>query len=239
MERAPNLRMIALASTVALAAALPLAAATAGPTDAGRRASVAAHSSSPHAGRSATRPDTADQGARGASPDTASPADRPPTPDAPETASPAAGDVLPGLGLGAADPGRHTAECGPELSSPQGVKAQTCVLSRSDRTWARTYYRNTSGQPLRAVLTLMRPDGGTVQVHCELSPRDEPGTCETPREPTIRARADEGTRGETAAEGSEAGRLSYDAVAELSDLDGERLWLRSGSNTTPPALGAG
>ena len=46
------------------------------------------------------------------------------------------------LGLGT----RPTvARCGPELSSPDGIEAQTCVLTQERDTWARTYYRNATG----------------------------------------------------------------------------------------------
>ncbi|MFH8344984.1 hypothetical protein [Streptomyces sp. NPDC018045] len=101
------------------------------------------------------------------------------------------------------------------------MEAQTCVLSGGGRTWGRTYYRNTSGEPLHAVLTLMRPDGRTVQAHCDLPAGDEPGSCETPRE----AMADRD-------------RAAYVAVAEVADARGERKLLRSGSNPAPDAGGS-
>ncbi|MFF9198875.1 hypothetical protein ACF09L_27100 [Streptomyces sp. NPDC014779] len=109
--------------------------------------------------------------------------------------------------------------CGPELASPDGVEAQTCVVAEGPDTWARTYYRNATGQELDAVLTLMAPAGRTVQVRCAIAARDEPGTCETPRE-----------RGRGAAD-------AYTAVAEFAGT-GEQgnapLLLRSGSNTAEP-----
>ncbi|MEU8621145.1 hypothetical protein [Streptomyces sp. NPDC048623] len=109
--------------------------------------------------------------------------------------------------------------CGPELASPDGVEAQTCVVAEGPDTWARTYYRNATGQELDAVLTLMAPGGRTVQVRCAIAARDEPGTCETPRE-----------RGRGAAE-------AHTAVAEFAGKgeDGNApLLLRSGSNTAEP-----
>jgi len=109
--------------------------------------------------------------------------------------------------------------CGPELASPDGVEAQTCVVAEGAETWARTYYRNATGQELDAVLTLLAPGGRTVQVRCAVEARDEPGTCETPKEATR--------------EGSDA----YTAVAEFAGT-GEGgnapLLLRSGSNVAEP-----
>ncbi|MFE6334093.1 hypothetical protein ACFVP3_15600 [Streptomyces sp. NPDC057806] len=119
---------------------------------------------------------------------------------------------LPGLGLGLAT----AARCGPELTSPEGIEAQTCVLTQGGRTWARTYYRNTTGTPLDAVLSLMGPGGRSVQMRCAVGAEDEPGSCETPREDT---------RGEPA---------DYTAVAEFAAVGGEGpLLLRSGSNSAP------
>ncbi|MCL7426297.1 hypothetical protein [Streptomyces sp. YS415] len=119
----------------------------------------------------------------------------------------------PGLGLGLAT----AARCGPELTSPEGIEAQTCVLTQGERTWARTYYRNTTGTPLDAVLSLMGPGGRSVQMRCAVGAEDEPGSCETPREDT---------RGEPA---------DYTAVAEFAAAADEGpLLLRSGSNSAPP-----
>ncbi|MEH0545396.1 hypothetical protein QA802_20660 [Streptomyces sp. B21-105] len=113
------------------------------------------------------------------------------------------------LGLGLAT----AARCGPELTSPEGVEAQTCVLSRGEDTWARTYYRNATGRALDAVLSLMGPAGRTVQTRCPVAAEDEPESCETPHEPS---------RGTPAA---------YTAVTEFAEAtqDGPLL-LRSGSN---------
>ncbi|WP_052499694.1 hypothetical protein [Streptomyces vietnamensis] len=147
-----------------------------------------------------------------------------------------AGDLLEGLGLGSRTPASRTpvsptpaspspatppspervTHCGPELASPEGAEAQTCVLSEGPDVWARTYYRNATGRQLDAFLTLMGPGGRTVQVDCPVPAQDEPGTCETPRE---RARG---------------AVTAYTAVAEFAG-SGEGgstpLLLRAGSNT--------
>ncbi|WP_017240478.1 hypothetical protein [Streptomyces sp. SS] len=131
-------------------------------------------------------------------------------------ASPA--PAVPGAAAAAAAPAvpERVTRCGPELASPEGVEAQTCVLSEGPDVWARTYYRNAAGQDLDAFLTLMAPGGRTVQVSCPVPAQDEPGTCETPPE-----------RGRGAA-------TAYTAVAEFAGT-GEGadtpLLLRSGSNT--------
>jgi hypothetical protein len=198
-----NLRMIGLAAVVVTATLAPLVA-SAGPAGA---------------------PDS------GASPEK-SPADH-----ARGGVIDASARLLPGLGaadeqaaadgaLGAGERGggeaygdsavRTNSRCGPELASPGGVEAQTCVLTRSGLTWARTYYRNATGEKLASVLTLMAPGGRTVQTHCVVPAGDEPGTCETPREPS---------RGAASA---------YSAVAEFAAHDGTEdgpLLLRSGSNS--------
>ncbi|MFF0446034.1 hypothetical protein ACFYT4_06410 [Streptomyces sp. NPDC004609] len=108
-----------------------------------------------------------------------------------------------------------TTRCGPELASPDGVEAQTCVLTHGHDTWARAYYRNATGAELRSVLALMGPGRRTVQINCVVEAGDEPGVCETPRQ---RVRAG-GT---------------YWAVAEFAAAAGAangRLLLRSGSNS--------
>ncbi|MGW7362164.1 hypothetical protein ACWGI8_01765 [Streptomyces sp. NPDC054841] len=117
--------------------------------------------------------------------------------------------------------GQRTSErCGPELSSPEGVEAQTCVLTEGPDVWVRTYYRNATGEPLSAALSLMGPGGRTVQTHCGIEAGDEPAACETPRE-KARGEADE-----------------YSAVAEFAGsgdhADGPLL-LRSGSNSAGAA----
>ncbi|CAM5630713.1 Secreted protein OS=Streptomyces glaucescens OX=1907 GN=SGLAU_16645 PE=4 SV=1 [Streptomyces glaucescens] len=112
-----------------------------------------------------------------------------------------------GIGLSTA------ARCGPELTAPDGIEAQTCVLTQGEENWARAYYRNTTGRALDGVLTLMGPGGRTVQIRCVVGARDEPSSCETPRE-TGRSPA------------------GYTAVAEFAGRGGEGpLLLRVGSNS--------
>lgn len=134
--------------------------------------------------------------------------------------SPRADDKAPGApfaapGLPVLGQGLSTAvRCGPELSSPDGIEAQTCVVTQGAQTWARTYYRNAAGEALDAVLSLMGPEDRSVRMTCAVGAEDEPGTCETPREPT---------RGNPAA---------YTAVAEFAERGGRGpLLLRSGSNS--------
>ncbi|MGW6008779.1 hypothetical protein [Streptomyces sp. NPDC055210] len=116
------------------------------------------------------------------------------------------------LGVGLAT----AARCGPELTSPDGIEAQTCVLTQGRETWARTYYRNATGDALTSVLTLLAPGGRTVRMYCAVGADDEPGVCETPRE-------------RTAGDASE-----YSAIAEFAgSAEGAEgpLLLRSGSNS--------
>ncbi len=104
--------------------------------------------------------------------------------------------------------------CGPELSSPDGIEAQTCVVTQGAQTWARTYFRNATGEALDAVLTSMGPHERTVRMTCAVSAQDEPGICETPREP------------------ARGGPAAYSAVAEFARRAGQGpLLLRSGSNS--------
>ncbi|MER5716657.1 hypothetical protein [Streptomyces sp. NPDC002132] len=126
----------------------------------------------------------------------------------PPVVTPSASPRLLGLGLATG------ARCGPELSSPEGVEAQTCVLTQGEDTWARTYYRNSTGRALNAVLSFMGPHGRTVQMRCAVGADDEPGACETPRE---RAQGDAG---------------AYTAVAEFSGATGA-------TGAAGPADGAG
>ncbi|MFD9571062.1 hypothetical protein ACFWBI_14550 [Streptomyces sp. NPDC059982] len=115
---------------------------------------------------------------------------------------------------------RTDSRCGPELRAPQGLEAQTCVLEGEGQTWGRSYYRNTSGRALDAVLTVMGPAGRTVQIRCAVAAGDEPGLCETPRGESV---------------GTPDG---YSAVAEFAVPDDEgRLLLRSGSNSPAPHEG--
>lgn len=112
------------------------------------------------------------------------------------------------------------ARCGPELVAPEGVEAQTCVLTQDGGVWARAYYRNATGEELQPVLTLMGPGGRTVELHCAPATDDEPGTCETPRVPSL------------------AVPRSATAVAEFvgaGPVDEAPLLLRAGSERAPGA----
>ncbi|MFF8635017.1 hypothetical protein ACF052_12630 [Streptomyces pilosus] len=119
-------------------------------------------------------------------------------------------------GAGPSPPGPHgstAVRCGPALSSPDGIEAQTCVVAQGDTVRARTYYRNASGEERAVALSLLGPDGRSLLTHCALDTGDEPARCETPRE--------RGT----------GGLARYTAVAEFADrAPGGRLLLRSGSN---------
>ncbi|WP_037960034.1 hypothetical protein [Streptomyces violens] len=237
MVRESNVRMIALASTIALALTLPLAAAIAGPSEPGEpspgaKPSASSQSRGEAAGRAAGQT-TAEQAAElpsgapeGSAQDAPLPARQGAAQDGARHSTMAGngaardgdkpGALLRSLGLGADAGNGRTAHCGPELSSPHGIRAQTCVVSEDGRTRGVLYYRNASGGPLRAVLTLMRLDGRTVQTHCALSAADEPGTCATPSGATVR------------------GSAPYAAVAEVADVRSDRLLLRAGSNSAPP-----
>lgn len=253
-QRAANLRMIALASVVALAIVLPLAAATAGPAGlmspekTGKRAHGGGHGGRPAGAVGA--PGGEDDGAGDGTAEETSADDTADTEDdeAVDSASGGGGSAdsqepggepdsgadgdeggdegVVGDGPEGAPgaPGRTVTRCGPELSSPAGVEAQTCVLERGRDTWARTYFRNATGGLLTAVLTLMGPDGRTVQVHCRTGASDDPDGCETPHRPTARS----GERGGGA--GGSAGGSGYSAVAEFASAEGNLL-LRSGSNS--------
>ncbi|MFF7894835.1 hypothetical protein ACFZDI_23635 [Streptomyces sp. NPDC007907] len=187
-------RLFALAGVMAACAiALPLAVASAGSEGAERaarsqRAGGSAGADASLTGSAAARPSSRDD-------------DKAPgVPAAPG---------LPVLGQGLST----AARCGPELSSPDGIEAQTCVVTQGAQTWARTYYRNATGEALDAVLSLMGPGGRGVRMTCAVGAGDEPGTCETPREPA---------RGYPAA---------YTAVVEFAERGGRGpMLLRSGSN---------
>ncbi|MEU4008751.1 hypothetical protein AB0H30_09655 [Streptomyces pseudogriseolus] len=121
-----------------------------------------------------------------------------------------------------APPGAHLStalRCGPSLSSPDGVEAQTCVAVQGKDVWARTYYRNTTGAPLDTALSLLGPDGHSVRSRCVAGSGDDPSLCETPR---VRLNGEP---------------VRYTAVAEFAAHargagDG-RLLLRAGSNPLP------
>ncbi|MFI0503543.1 hypothetical protein ACH3WN_11835 [Streptomyces albogriseolus] len=117
-------------------------------------------------------------------------------------------------------PGAHLAtalRCGPALSSPDGVEAQTCVTVQGEDVWARTYYRNTTGVSLDAALSLLGPDGHSVRSRCVAGAGDDPSLCETPR---VRLKSEP---------------VRYSAVAEFAAHAGgaeqARLLLRAGSNS--------
>ncbi|MFJ7267213.1 hypothetical protein ACIQV3_11195 [Streptomyces sp. NPDC099050] len=209
-----NLRLIGIGAGVLIILSLPLAGAIAGPDFAGQSDGKGGgllstfglgHASEGARGRSGSG-DFADSAGSEASS----------APGGSRTPAPAAAPARPGP----AEQPRTDARCGPELSSPQGVEAQTCVLSGEGRTWGRSYYRNTSGRALDAVLTVMGPAGRTVQIRCAVGAGDEPGLCETPGEESAGVPAD------------------YSAVAEFAVPDDEgALLLRSGSNS--PVRGDG
>ena len=212
-----NPRLIALMGVVAITVLLPLAGASAGPVGDGdaeakpsERPADAAPGAAPDpdAKQPSTEKSTSKRSATEGSSSQGSSTGGAST----EGASPSSGDssILTGLGLDSA------AQCGPELTSPKGIEAQTCVLTQGHDTWGRTYYRNTTGDELDAVLTVMGPGGRTVQMHCAVEAADEPGACETPRERTT------------------GSAEAYSAVVEFADGSGGPLLLRSGSNSARP-----
>ncbi|MFJ8939553.1 hypothetical protein ACIRL0_28135 [Streptomyces sp. NPDC102365] len=211
-----------LAVIVVLTVALPLAVASAGPV--GGESPVSSSASSSASSLSSARPvddDGRDASGRDAAGRDAARRDAGGT----GLGSPGAGGEVAAaerrpsasersltLGVGLAT----AARCGPELASPDGVEAQTCVLTQGRETWARTYYRNATGDALTSVLTLLAPGGRTVLMHCAVGADDEPGVCETPRERTA---------GDASA---------YAAIAEYAgsaEGAGGPLLLRSGSNS--------
>ncbi|WUS47613.1 hypothetical protein OG213_26160 [Streptomyces mirabilis] len=176
---------MALAGLVVFTVALPLTVASAGPVGDGSSEALRASRTIDDKGTAA--------------------------PAAPRSASatpPASAPVPRLLGLGRAT----AARCGPELSSPDGIEAQTCVMTQGEDTWARTYYRNATGDELSSTLSLMGPGGRTVEMNCAVGAEDDPGVCETPRGRT------------------EGGVGAYTAVAEFARSAGSGpMLLRSGS----------
>ncbi|GGV01642.1 hypothetical protein GCM10010260_42710 [Streptomyces filipinensis] len=202
------MRLLALLGVVTAAVVLPLAVASAGQVGEAARHAMAGK---PHGTPTAGSKDGA--GSRHDEPG--------PHGDGPGSRGDGAGSAdgklpLPGeahrlLGLGLAT----AARCGPQLTSPDGIEAQTCVLTQGKDTWARTYYRNATGKPLDSVLSLMGPGGHTLQMRCVTSTDDEPATCETPREHT------------------KGGPDAYTAVTEFASRGADgTLLLRSGSDST-------
>ncbi|MDX3530547.1 hypothetical protein P1P75_30090 [Streptomyces sp. ID05-39B] len=209
------LRLLGLGGAVVCVITLPLAMASAGPVGderpAAERRDVAPGTAAGRAGRPSATPGTDAPGRLSAAPGKDAPGrlSATPGPDAKApSAEPSRTPLLLGIGVATA------ARCGPEVTSPDGVEAQTCVLTQGADTWARTYYRNATGGALAAVLSFMGPGGRTVQMRCAVGADDEPGTCETPRE---RGRGGPG---------------EYTAVVEFARAAGDGpLMLRSGSNS--------
>ncbi|MFD5119777.1 hypothetical protein [Streptomyces sp. NPDC058385] len=209
-----RLRLLGLLAVVVLTVLLPLAGASAGPVGDTVAEDILNSGERPtgNAG-SANATDKADDKPGAGTSDPAA-----------ATASDTAGKArrshgrVPGASLLAGLGVATKARCGPELASPDGIEAQTCVLTQGRDTWARTFYRNATGGPLSSVLTLMAPGNRTVQMHCAVGAQDEPGTCDTPRERTSGEASD------------------YSAVAEFAGAgDAGPLLLRSGSNAPTPA----
>ncbi|MET9821588.1 MULTISPECIES: hypothetical protein [Streptomyces] len=182
-----RIRLYGLVGVVVCAVVLPFAVASAGPSG----------------DADATVPATVPLLSRGGDGKAPGGAER-----APARAAPTRSPLPPGPAL--------AARCGPELTSPAGVEAQTCVLTRGTETWARTYYRNITGSSLEAVLSLLGPEGRSVRIRCAVSAEDEPSTCETPPERTP------------------TGSAGYTAIAEFASRAGYGpLLLRTGSNGSP------
>lgn len=209
MQRAQKIRMIGLAGTALLALAVPLGAAMAGPAGTSSPGTGSGEAAKAENSLLEEKENRGNNGSKpGKSPRAATVGSR----------RPAGSSGRPGL----PHLSGRTSRCGPELTAPQGIAAQTCVLAEDGVTWGRTYYRNRTGGRLRAVLTLLRPDGRTVQVNCEVAAGGAPGVCETPAAPTVHR-----------------SRPPYAAVAEIADAEGKRLLLRSGSNSSVAGSGSG
>jgi hypothetical protein len=204
-----------LSALVALTALLPLTGASAGPAHedvtggsgpAARTAEAARTATEPGAGSAASAGDLATGSDSAGSGSTGGESTGDDSTSSLSSSSEASGPVA-------------AARCGPELSSTDGIEAQTCVLTQGDQTWARTYYRNETGRELVSVLTLMVPDGQTVQMHCAVTVGDTSGACETPRERTTGDAAAYAAVAEFAATGAAAG-----------SQEAEPLLMRSGSD---------
>lgn len=194
-NRASHLPLAGLACTVVLAAALPIAAATAG-----SGGSLAAGGEPPQITKFTES--GAEGGERSGS----------------ETG--AAGGTRGGPAGDAPVGALSASYCGAELAAADGLRAQPCVLSDGEDAWARAYYRNGTASPLPGALTLTRPDGTSLRIDCALPSRGGEGMCETPRE---RVRAADGR--------APGGVRRYSATVEIGTPDGERLLLRSVSNS--------
>ncbi|MEU2720064.1 hypothetical protein [Streptomyces smyrnaeus] len=208
-ERSSRLRVVTLASTVALAVALPLAAAVAG-QDA-RLAAEAFRAAQPrhsddHARRVHDSRSHESGGHESGGHETGT---RSPGSDSwtghPFERSPSRSQTSEDR------PGRRghpASSCGLEIVSPEGVAARACVLTEGGDSWARAYYRNPTGDRLPVVLTLHGPDGSLARAHCTLRGDGDPGMCETPRGRSAKATA---------------GKDTYTAVADVSSADGRRV----------------
>ncbi|MEU0285007.1 hypothetical protein [Streptomyces sp. NPDC006147] len=214
-------RLTALAGVAAACAfVLPLAVASAG-QDAGRQAAAGPDGSRETPVRPASAgPDAPRRAA--VRPDVPGPSSVPGVSGRPAAAAPPAGTTARASTTESVPPGGHLStalRCGPELSSPEGVEAQTCVVVRGEDVWARTYHRNLTGRTLDAALALLGPDGRSVRSRCAVSAGDDPSLCETPPVRIAGAPAE------------------YTAVAEFArytasaDGTGDGLLLRSGSNS--------
>lgn len=138
----------------------------------------------------------------------------------------------PGGGTGSAFAGsagsalRTVGRCGPEPISPRRRK-QICVLADGGATWARSYWRNTTGDELGSVRTLMGHGVRTAETRCTVESQDEPSDCEMPH------RSSCGGPAECVAVAGRAGGCgSPDRAAEEASLP-----LRSGSDPARPAAG--
>ncbi|MFE4174237.1 hypothetical protein ACFRR7_19670 [Streptomyces sp. NPDC056909] len=113
---------------------------------------------------------------------------------------------------------------GPEVASPEGIEARTCVLTEGRDTWARTGYRNAPGGELRAVLSLMGPRGRTVQTHRVAGAADELATCRTPRERSRGTRAEYTVIVELAASPKPSGGGNGGESGPLLPRSGSNSW---------------
>lgn len=235
--RSARVRTAALGTTVGLCLLIPLAAAAAdgvqtkAPAADGGKGAVPSAQPRPSGGSDfgdGTNPNAPDgvdavkellAAANAARPGTASaPASsgRPAASGTPGAPAPA-GTPAPPAPSGAATPSGAAsapvanAVCGKAAEAPGGIRAQTCVEREGAEVWARVYYRNPTAEPLLLVLSLLRPDHGTVEIRCEIAAKAGEGQCETPR-----LRTDQPLS-------------AWSAIAEIATADGSRKVLRSGT----------
>ncbi|MDV5147061.1 hypothetical protein R1T08_23440 [Streptomyces sp. SBC-4] len=130
-----KLRMIGLGAAVAVAVLLPIVA-VAGPTGLTGDAVRPAGSGDAKSGDGGLLPDlglglgsrTAEPAAAGPGPDPASAA--PSAPSVPSARSVPSASSTPSTPSVVPAAPERTTKCGPELASPEGIEAQTCVLAR-------------------------------------------------------------------------------------------------------------